>query len=525
MEQELYLFTEAENALSYPMELARDEVFFESARDYVLPDYQPEIRKLFSISSEIFSSGKYENGGRAECGGSLSHTLLYSDGESAMQSLVLSSDYDYAYDGGDAAEGALLFGSERILSVACRLSGPRRLSIRVKMAARLHMIGERRIACVPVGAPASETAVLKKEVAVMHTERRESEVLLTESVSLPLGSPDVARLFLHESRVLFRDTRVREDGITVRGEVQLKMLLAEGDGIPFVETVKLPFDETLYATGLSDGCGVVAEGEIRKTEIQMEEATGGVAAHCEVSLLLLLTIRENRKCEVTSDLFFAKNDACLTYETLSLPCHMGSMNGRFSVGQDFPTGEGEASLAVGVIDTVGRAYLSTVESGEGYAVLTGECRVRFLLSGAPDEEGRPRLFSVEYSAPFRHEVPQYGAGSDCIYEATVDLESIGGRLDGNHLSFSADLGYTLCGIVQRAVTAVTAAEATTAIASDSDVGLTVLYPAPGESLWSLGKRCHTLPKAIAAENGLPESAVLSPDGADSLAGVVRVFLP
>ncbi len=525
MEQELHLFSEGQEGLCYQNELAREEIFFESARDYVLPDYQPEIRKLFSVTSALFSSGKYENGGRAECGGSVNHTLLYGDGEGKLQSLILSSDYEYAYDGGEEAEGCLLFGDERILSVTCRLSGPRRLSIRTKMGARLHMIGGKKTAFSVGDVKECEVAVLRKPISVMHTERKESEILLCESLTLPLGSPENARLLREETGIVFRDARVREDGILVRGEVLLQMLVSEGEGMPFSELLKLPFEETLYAEGISSDAGILCDGEVRSTDIRMEETASGVTATCEISLLLSATLRENKACDAATDLYLEKNDAVIAYETQAIPMHKGSTCSRFSLGGDFPAGEGEAQGALGVIDTTGRVLLTGVEPFEGGVVLSGECRVRFLLSGAPDEEGKPRLFSAEYTTPVRHEIPAYGKASDCEYEATLCLQSLSGRMDGDRLSFSAEVGYTVSAVEYTSVSVVSSATKGEPLPEQDPACFTVLYPAAGESLWSLGKRCHKMPEAIAKENGLPDSVCQNPDMPETLAGCVRIFLP
>ena len=53
----------------------------EAAGEYVLPDYQPEIRKILHVRAAVLPSGKYLGGAKAEFAGTVAHTVLYTDAD------------------------------------------------------------------------------------------------------------------------------------------------------------------------------------------------------------------------------------------------------------------------------------------------------------------------------------------------------------------------------------------------------------------------------------------------------------
>ncbi len=520
-EQSLFGGAACDECEHYDSETCREAILFESSGDYVMPDYQPEIRKILLLSSEICPSGQYENGGRAECGGEIRHTLVYSDAEGRTQSAEFRSDYDYSFDGGEGAAGGKLLTHEHILSVNCRLSGPRRLSIKTRLSAELSLLSKEALSCRIDGEGA---ALLRRPYTVMSTKTASDELQLSGEAALPFLSSDGVRILCRESSALFRETRVQKDGVLVRGEILTHALLDSGEGIPFSVTVRTPIEETVYAEGILSDAGVLAFCDIRDVSLSFSESGGNVILLADVSASLVLEIRENRTVSPVVDAFFTGHEAACEGKTLTITSHAGSECGHLSVSGRTDDKEYDPSLAVAVADCVGNAVLKSTEEHDGVLLLTGECKMRVLLSGAPDEDGEMRLYVTDVLFPFTVSLDRRGKPRADAYRAEVALLSPRAHLDGDALFVDGELFYRYYATCDEEITVLTEAAAASALPKEDASVITVVYPAEGESLWQIGKTYHRSPETLTEENKLPEAVRLSPDSADGLQEVTRLFI-
>ena len=98
----------------------------EEARDFSLPDYMPEIKRLLYVSATALPEGKFLNGNALELDGTLSYNAVYVGEDGTLVSAPLVTEY--------SADTALPFSPENtegiavdteIENSACRATGPR----------------------------------------------------------------------------------------------------------------------------------------------------------------------------------------------------------------------------------------------------------------------------------------------------------------------------------------------------------------------------------------------------------------
>ena len=149
----------------------------ESAGEYTLPDYQPEIRRVLRVRTRVLPSGKYRRGGRAEYAGLCVHTVLYSAGDGSLASAEVSSEYGFSFPADD--EAIISMTPPIVEGVSCRLGGPRKLAIRAVLAFTPHVYTERE-----AGGELAELARDPEVVCLTHHIRSKELTVLSESLSL-----------------------------------------------------------------------------------------------------------------------------------------------------------------------------------------------------------------------------------------------------------------------------------------------------------------------------------------------------
>ena len=68
----------------------------ELSNDYILPDYQPEIRKVLGITSEILPPAKYVGAANAEFNGTVDYQVTYVGADGELYSMPLSAEYSFS---------------------------------------------------------------------------------------------------------------------------------------------------------------------------------------------------------------------------------------------------------------------------------------------------------------------------------------------------------------------------------------------------------------------------------------------
>ena len=509
----------------YQKDYAGEPIPVESTGDYILPDYQPEIRKILRILSEILPSGRYESGGRAEAGGTVRHTLIYTDAEGKVETVELSSDYDYSVDGGDAADRGIVFGQEKILSVNCRLSGPRRLSIRTKIAATLHLLAEKSAACTCLGFDSDTVTDLQKEYPVLVTQYAEEEISLTGEAACPVANCENLRILSTEGVPQFRESRVQKDGVLLRGDLLCKVMVTEDSGTPMVLTYKLPFENTLFVSDPSPEAAAVAHGFVKSLTVSVADSGNGMATvTLDAQCLLSAELRYNRPLSVTTDVYSDTREVQEDRENLTITQHAGSAEGRFPVSGNLSRQMGDFQDAVSLVDASGTAILQETEYKNGVAYLTGECRIRLLLSLSPDEGGNIRLQTAELLLPFRGECDWHGKEIPHRFLGDVNLCTVNARLEENGVVAEADIGYTLAGFRDEQVSILASVSAGEPIAKEAMSRVIVIYPEPGDTLWKIGKRYRVALNTLKEVNELPTGVIEHPDTEASLHNITRLFI-
>ena len=465
---------------------------FESGGEFVLPDYLPKVQKVLRLEAVALPPTRYMNGNEAQMHGSVLHTLLYLGEDGEMSAAVLPSKYEFSVPiaGLNAPEAE---ATVRVDALTYRLSAPRKINIRTRLAAKPQVTETAAVAprCTP------------EKIDGLHTLPGEIDGVETHFTRLPdlelADSIDTSGAELRPiwcgATAAVTDVRAAADGATLRGDVYVKVLVLDGD-TPKMLRKKIPFDEHMDAE-LARGTAVTACADVLSTEAGREPDGGNIYVECVVSL----TCRTDtpKRIPVTLDAFSECADGTVEMRELPTARLVFARTGVYGAGGSLPLSGMGLAGADSVLDASGTVSVDEVGAADGRVTVTGRCMLNAICH-TPDG-----IASGEGTVPVRltldAETPP-----DTAATATARLADLRVRIDGENLVCDADIALTVQETVRGSCTVAASIDFTAAKpTAKSAYPLAVIYPC-GDSLWTVAKESHTAPERIAELNRLTAPA-------------------
>lgn len=510
-------------------DLCPEPIVCEASGDYTLPDYQPEIRKILHIRAVALPAGHYLNGGKAEFAGTVSHTVLYADAEGALAAVTLDSDYDFSLPLPEEAEYTATADS-MVESTSCRLSGPRKLTLRTRVRNLVHLFCEEEVSPVIRGMGSeSDLASLEKL-----TERRETMTMacgssgaftLTSTVRLD-GPATGTEAVWAGGNLLVSECRAQEGGCLCRGHAWVRCLLREAEGTPYAVREKIPFEQFVPIAGASERAACIGYGRLLAAEVELlpGEGESGGSLTFTVSAEVDACATGTQSCQAVSDLYSTDYEMTCHYRPLTVTRSLGAVMGNYTVSGSRSRTECEAENAATVVDTDGRLEIHSVTVERGRAVVSGRLLSTVIFTAA--EEGRTPLQAAEVPVPFRIETELRPApGTTPRFDCHGELISARARIEPNALAVDAELAFTLSAYEDETRRVLAEAEPDRSVPVEHRGNrLFVVYPQEEDTLFSLAARYHKSRAAIAAQNGLGEGVLAVSHLPASLDGVHHLLI-
>lgn len=460
----------------------------ESGGEFVLPDYLPKVQRVLRLEANVLPPTPFVRAGEVQMSGSVLHTLIYLGEDGDMGATVLPTKYEFAVPTGEAVHPTVDV-AVRVDSLSYRLSAPRKINIRTRLAAKPQIYSTVPVAphCTP------------EEIDGLHRLEETVDGVDTCFVRLPdtelSDSIDVAGAAIRPiwcgSTAAVTDVRVTADGAILRGDAYVKVLVIGGDA-PRMLRKKLPFEARLD-TELEKGTAVTACAAVLSTEAGREPENGNIYVECVIALTCRLDTP--RRIPIVTDAFSTQADGVVEMQKLTTHRLCFARTGVYGAGGSLPLTELGLSGADSVLDASGRIIVEDAQVADGKVVVTGRCMLQVICH---TQDG---LTAGEGSMPIRltvdAEIP-----ADTSVAATAQLAELRTRIDGEMLICDADAALTVCCTAHGECNVVGRIDFTAAKPIEkSPYPLAVIYPC-GDSLWTVAKENHTDPARLVALNHL-----------------------
>ncbi len=493
----------AERPKKLQLRVCDKTVLTELSEDFTLPDYQPEIRRLLSVTPSVSPPSNYISRGLAEFAGNIDWRVLYIGADGELAEVKLASPYEVAceFESDDVLDtDAPAADDVTAENVVGRVTAPRKLTVRCRMKHRITVWGDKNSELEISGTASPES--IKKLTRTLPANKVvagvDDSVELEHIFSIGEGAKTIGA----RTNTVIDSAEADGIGIVCRGTACVKLLYLDTLKKPQILEQRLPFTANASAPVEGDGWSCRAFGTV--TDISADQNEG--EALCRLRLTVCAEAQKNLPIRFTTDIYSTSNECSKSVEALTLPCSL--LCGHYPFVHDGSANIEGLFEGARVVDADCTAEANELLLEKGGYVLTGNCRYSVLFEG--NEEYSVR----EIELPFRCELGT-GAELPSDFYADISVLSCKVRPEGENYAFSAELSAALRACSESETEMVCSAE----FNGERDLSraaFTVAYTSTDDTLWDIAKKYAADPTALAESNGL---LVPDPAAPDSLAGI------
>lgn len=460
----------------------------EVSGEYILPDYQPEIRRLLWVEQTVLPPAKYIGGGQVELNGTMDYQVLYVGADGGLYTAPLSAEYSAAAPLEQASEVDLGAGVTAFATTVCegintRVSAPRKLNIRSRLRSHVRAYGSMLME-EQISGDADPASIRR-----LGGEASRMEAMTGVSDMIPVGDEigglgDDVRVISADATVFLNEVCPSDGMANGSGEVLLKLMLGREDGSTELLTRKLPLEGQVELDGMSADGMCYMTGTVSELSVTVEE--GRIL--CEIGVLLEARGMCNQTVNYTADLYSTQVESECEYRSLRLPVALRCENGNVSQSERIPLEGLNLPQDAAIVDVLGNVWMDGCEQmGEKY-VLTGQTRYQLLCR--KDTE-----YSVaEVTLPLRYET-EGGRRAPESFDAVGEVLSCRARVDGDTLHLDAELSVAADFMGSEEIRTVSAVRFGERLDCRGN-RMVVYYPMPEDTPWTVAKRYHISPEKL-----------------------------
>ena len=483
--------------------------------EFTLPEHMPDIRKLVKVEVRPSPASEFLSGGGIQMGGGIEYIAVYLGSDGCVYSASFPGEYNFSipFDEGSAGgtEGAYTFSNVSPESAVSRVSSPRRINVRCRLAAKATVLKPKALEC---GASVPNEDHIQKlcKKTPFFTELRgcKDDVELVDSVDT---SEEGVRYLYSDCKVFVEDAVSGDGYADCRGYALSKHFMCGENGEFYTVSNKIPFSEAVEIDGLSAGSLVCVSGACSDIGVNMQE----IDTEADGKMRLVIRIKldaaafNEGELEYVKDVYSTDCECSPECETNRLPLLLACKNGNmtFSGSEDF-SAMGISGEIVNVIDVSAGARCESVTCENNKCVVNGKCRFGMICMGENTED----IGYSECELPFRYEFDGI-SGEVSRYECSIVASEPRVRRDGDKISFDCELSVSCFALGEGEAKTVSAVKME-CMAKKEKRGFTVCYPDKNDSLWSVAKRYRASVLNTARSNGMSDVAdaddIRLPDG-------------
>ncbi len=480
----------------------------ETAADFTLPDYQPEIKRFLRVSATVLPPSKYVGDRECEMTGNIDYYVLYTGSDNALYCAPLTGDYKIAAPVEHDGEDGYLASPESLVTVVSetisgRVTAPRKINIKCRLRARAQVFGDS-----PVDAGEMEQSEdIQTLQGVLRSSRvsygMKDSVRVSDEMICDRGEGDI-RVIYGEGHVLLSEVAPASGEVFCRGDVYLKLMLCRDDGsLPYTVTRKIPISASVQVLGADVGGSATAKGTVTDMSITVEDGRIGI----DLGVAVEAEVCCEETTEYVKDVYSTERASENTYKKVTLPASATAFGGNFTLSDSAALEEVGIAAGAKIIDVCGSAIPEEYQIDGGRCSVSGKARFSLLL----EKDGEYSTADMEL--PFGYRAATSGEFDRAICSAEV--VSARARADGDRVGIDAEIaisGRAYAEKDEQMLSRVGFGEAFRPRRGET----VVCYPSDDDSLWSVAKRYGAPLDRMAEINGV--SREQSPDSAESLVG-------
>ncbi len=493
------------------------DIYSESTSEYVLPDYNNDIRKILFTEARVRQGGKFVGNDEVEFNGVVVYNVIYSDSEGKLGGTSFTSDYDFTV--GSLSENTdNVLSDTRISNYALRLVNPRKLSAKCSLVSCL-TVSEKDSYC-PTGTAFNKDGERQEERAalnircVMSSESLEREY--AEQICRLEGAiEDEVGIVYSKAHIIPESMSVEGDGVRIQGELVMCCLIAGGESGAYLEDKKIKIDEHIPFEGVNEGMILIPEIIVTSERASVRADEDGCEIVMDVIADFTLRAEENREVTVISDAFSTECSVENSYADISYTELVGKADAKEKHSVTLSRKEAFEGVIREVIFVNAEPKIESCEIQENGALIKGEIKYGMIVSEVNDD-GTVSYLPLKNSSEFEQIVNINCQNSNKTkIEPRIKAINAEATLDAGSIYLSSELETSIILTEDKNRTVLMDSMLKTEDSfKERDATVTVYYPDSGETLFSVAKKFHVKLEKLCENNSIVQS--VSADDSGSL---------
>ena len=454
----------------------------EISNDFTLPDYQPEIRRVLRVTPQILPPAKYISGNSAELSGTIDYDLLYVGSDGALYSAPLSAEYsmstplDISSDF-DLNEGVLIITDISDENMTTRLTSPRKLTVKCRLACRVKAYGmmitdermsgevdpmsierlDRTCNASVVRSGFGETVEVSDEISQNYSDTRVINASATANIS---------------------DISTFDGYANFKGDVLMKLIVCSEGNPSSTENItkKIPFSDRVEIDDLMENANCVGSAHVSDIKVTVED--GRIL--CNINLIPEITAYANSPITYTKDIYSTENLCECEYREYTLPTLIGVADGNFSQNERILLADTPIQQGARLVDIWCKPFIEKLDSERDKYTLCGNCKYTLLL------ESDGEYFTSELSYPFRY-ATELPVKENAEHFSNIDVLSCKCKMDGGSIGIDSELYVNSAFFGEEKITALSEVNFGESV-EKSNGDIVVCFPSPDDTAWSVSKK-------------------------------------
>lgn len=491
----------------------------QSSGDYTLPDYQGDVRKILYTSASLQDGGKFHNGDALDCIGTVTYKIVYSDADGRVTPVCFSSDYEFSIK----CPGEEYVDSDvhaRVANFSLRLMGPRRFSARCTVEASVS-VSERAEYRIEgdVGGSELECRSEAVRVATGSFYRSGEREIAEELVHLEGAIQDEVEVVLYSAEPTALSASRTDDGISVKGQILARALVASGGEMPRMYESAVEISEVVAADNIDEAATLIPKVNILSESVSTNPCEDGVSVVVSIIAEAAVSAHGNSPVTLLKDCFCTERRAALTEGEFIYTEHIGSrlISEKFSAS--VKREEIGAENVRNVLCECARVKIEGARPAGESVEIVGSVQVSGIACEIA-EDGTPGYIPVRFESPFainanfNCQIPE-----NARYDLEISLETPHLDVDENEVRINGNLVGSVSCFGERRAACISAISLGDEGYERDSTTVSVYYPTASESLFDVAKKFHVSPMSIARDNELTETVCASIDSSLYSSGI------
>lgn len=513
------------NGNSYRVARSR-ELMTDISCDYVLPDYLGEVRKILMTEARVIPLPAYMSGDDAKTLGTVNFKMVYMDSENRISCAEFSEDYEMSESVGDDGLCATS-SSTRIDGYSMRLLGPRKISAKARVEARLMSVFEEENTLGGNAFEEGEVELATESAAVAckligdSAEREYADELgfiegaISDEVEIPYSSVETA---VHEMRIC-------EGEVLVSGEHLVSALVKCGDEPIYQLRRSIPFAESLVLVDACEDMYPSVEACVTSLKISPNPTDTGTSITASLITEYMPSAVGNREITIVTDGYMKDREVEIERGVLELDELI--LSGTFCDKAEASRGVEELSLpgCREIFSVSADGGVKSVDISDKSIKILSEIRISAIACEV-NEDMSLSYVPVKYSMEYEKEIVISPQNHERVHpQIDMKLNSAEGYVDGDKVCLSVNA--EICAEVyeMKSYDTLSVINATDKMHESRGANrIYVYYPDSDDTLFSVARRFHTTTERVAIDNSLTEAALADKNGSSSLHGVEMLII-